>query len=139
MVELGMLKFSAAQMNAMGESMFRERADQALRARVPGWADEPRAEREAFLQDCLERARAHRLTSEQGIISYALGAWWLGSGFEHASALLLQMLAAPLPELRRCQGMNDWVADQLHRDATPDSGDDAIRRSFALTEPWGRT
>lgn len=133
-----LLIISERQMADIGEAVFLTRVDAALLAQVAGWGDDPPAERRAFLQGCLAQAHSLELTSEQSVVSYALGACWLGIGFESASPLLLQLLAAPLPELRRCHGMNEWVADQLHRDATPDSGDDAIRRSFALTEPWGR-
>ena len=134
-----MFKFTPTQMAARGENAFIRRLDSALLARrVPGWGDGAAEERDAWLREAVARARLRGFTSEQGVVSYVLGAAFMDIGFEDRSPLLLQLLAAPLPELRRSHGMNDWVADQLRPGATPDSGDAAIRRSFAATEAWGR-
>ena len=134
-----MLAFSAAQIAQAEHDRFFGKADRALAARVPEWAQSGLAERREFVERCLARAAGYGMASEQSVMAYALAALWMGLGFEDESPLLKQLLRAPAPELRKAHGLSEWVADQLGPVATPASGDAAIRRSFALTEPWGRT
>lgn len=134
-----MLNLSASQTRWVEHRLFIDKADRALVVRVPEWAASPVDERRDFISMCLERSARHGLRSEQSVMAYALGALWLGLAFEEESPLLLQLLAAPVPELRKSHGLSEWVSDQLGAAASPASGDAAIRTSFALTMPWGRT
>lgn len=133
-----MLSFTADQTNALGDQVFLNRLDDALRPYDARFAALPAAARLDFLTRALTRARALTLVSERGVAAYALGARWLGLGFEEASPLLMKLLRLPMPETRKIHALCEWVEDQLSPDATPASGDAALRRSFALTEPWGR-
>lgn len=133
-----MLTVSTSGITAMGRSAFLRRLDDGLKRSDTVWAEVPADERREFLEAAWARADELGLRSERGVAAYALAAWWRGLGFERDVPLLLALLAAPLPEVRKIHGMNEWVHDQLRPDATPESGDAAIRRSFAVTEPWGR-
>lgn len=133
-----MLTFSEAQSQALGDQAFLTRLDAGLRqydARFAAW---PTAARLAFLTQALSRARELTLVSERGVAAYALGARWMALGFEQASPLLLTLLRLPMPEARKIHALCEWVQDQLDPAATPASGEATLRRSFALTEPWGR-
>ena len=61
----------------------------------------------------------------------------MGVGFEEASPLLQKLLSTSVPEVRKTHAMSEWVRDQLGATSTPQSGDEALRKSFALTAPWG--
>ena len=133
-----MLTISTSQLERVERKRFIDKADAALAARIPEWAASPPADRRHFIELCLERGARYGLLSEQSVMAYALGAVWLGMGFEEESPLLMQLLRAPMPEIRKSHGLSDWVGDQIGPHTTPESGDAAIRRSFMLTTPWGR-
>lgn len=134
-----MLSFSATQTRLAERQIFDDKFDRAFAAHVPEWAAIPPAERHEFIAWCLERSGKYGLLSEQSVAAYGLGALWMGAGFEEGSPLLTQLLGSPVPELRKAHGLSEWVADQLGPTATRESGDAAIRSSFALTAPWGRS
>ncbi len=98
---------------------------------------QPAAEQREFIEISHDRARQLGLRTEQGVAAYVLAASWMGIGFEDSVRLLKALLGAPVPELRKVHGMSQWVHDQLGPNATPESGDNALRRSFHLTRPWG--
>lgn len=124
-------------MRQMGDALFKDRLRLSLaRNDVDFAAMAPQAQRE-FVAAAHEGAHAAGLRTEQGVAGYALGALWLGVGFEEGSRRLQSLLRAGLPEARKVHAMSEWVHDQLGRDATPQSGDAALRRSFVLTAPWG--
>ncbi len=133
-----MLNFTAAQSQALGDQAFLTRLDAGLRPYDARFAALPTAARLDFLTQALSRARELTLVSERGVAAYALGARWMGLGFEQASPLLMKLLRLPMPEDRKVHALCEWVQDQLGPAATPASGESALRRSFTLTEPLGR-
>ena len=132
------MHFTGETSESIGGQVFLSRLDQQLGQHDPAWGAQAPRERQALLAEFAAQAQRLGLVSERGVAAYALGASWLGSGFEQQAPLLLALLNAPMPEVRKVHGLCDWVHDQLGRTATPASGDAVIRRSFALTEPWGR-
>lgn len=133
-----MLTLSEHALRQSGRSIFLRRLDDALARLDDTWAVQARDERQAFLSEAWQQADALGLHSERGVAGYALAARWLGLRFEQDVPLLMALLNAPMPEVRKLHGLSDWVHDQLGPHATAASGDAAIRHSFALTEPWGR-
>jgi hypothetical protein len=134
-----MMKISGGQQAAIGDDIFLSRLRRSLtRTDVDFAAMAPKAQDE-FLVAAVARAREIPFRTEQGVAAYVLGALWLGVGFEADSSLLSRLLAARLPEIRKVHAMGEWVRDRLGPHATEASGDAALRRSFALTEPWGRS
>ena len=130
-----MLRFSAAQFEELGRLL--RKADQVLANSIPEWAQSESAGRREFAGMCLDRSARYGLRSEQSVLAYIYCAVWLGQMFEESSPLLLRLLNSALPELRKSHAMCAWVRDRIRRDASPVSGDAAIRRSLELTVPWG--
>ena len=133
-----MLRFSAEQFAQLGRLQFLRKADHVLANNIPVWAQSDYPGRREFAEMCLDRSARYGLRSEQSVLLYTLCAVWLGQMFEEASPLLMRLLNSPLPELRKSHAMCDWVRDQLRPNASPVTGDAAIRRSLELTTPWGR-
>ena len=133
------MQFSGRQLGEINDDVLLSRLRRSLaRADVDFAAMTPEAQQE-FLGAAVPQARALGLRTEQGVAGYVLGALWLGVGFETASPLLSRLLAARVPEARKTHAMGEWVHDRLGPNPTDASGDAALRRSFALTEPWGRS
>lgn len=133
-----MLQLSSSQHARIGCDLFRERLRQSLAGADAEFRGLPVADQKEFVELSHEHARSLGFRTEQGVAAYALGALWRGLGFEQAVPLLMALLRAPLPEVRKVHGLSDWVHDQLDPLATPLSGDLALRRSYVLTKPWGR-
>lgn len=135
------LTFDEQQADQLSLDLFVRRVDAVLCREDAVWSAQTPEERRAFVRESLRRARARGLglVSERGVAAYTLAARWMGPEFEQRSSLLMALLDAQLPEVRRVHGLGEWVHDQLGPQATPASGDAAIRRSFAMTEAWGRS
>jgi hypothetical protein len=132
-----MIHTTASQMQHLGDQAFRERLRASLARNDVDFAAMSAAAQHAFVAASHGHARLLGLRSEQAVAAYALGALWLGVGFEEASPLLQRLLRTSVPEVRKAHAMSEWVRDQLGATSTPQSGDAAIRKSFALTAPWG--
>jgi hypothetical protein len=132
-----MSQISANQMRHMGDQAFRERLRASLARNDVDFAAMPTGAQREFVTASHEHARLLELRGEQAVAAYALGALWLGVGFEETSPLLQKLLSTSVPEVRKTHAMSEWVRDHLGATSTPDSGDAAIRKSFALTAPWG--
>lgn len=130
--------FGAEAVARAGRNIFLERLNSALWRVDKTWAAQAEDERQAFLQAAWAQADTLGFRTERGVAGYALAARWMGLAFEQDVPLLMTLLKAPMPEPRKLHGLSDWVHDQLGAQATPASGDAAIRRSFGLTEAWGR-
>ena len=133
-----MLQLSSSQLATVGRDVFRERLRQSLARVDADFRSLPAADQNEFVALSHAHARGLGFLTEQGVAAYALGALRMGLGFEAQVPLLMVLLRAPLPELRKLHGMSDWVHDQLNPHATSQSGDTALRESFVLTKPWGR-
>ncbi|MFG6462505.1 hypothetical protein ACG04Q_13080 [Roseateles sp. DXS20W] len=132
-----MLNLRDDQMQRLGEAGFSRRLAESLARHDTDFAAMAADAQQAFVAAAIAQARQVGFRTEQGIAGYALGALWLGVGFEQAQPLLLRVLQGPLPEVRRVHALGEWVHDQLGPAATPASGEAALRRSFELTQPWG--
>jgi hypothetical protein len=132
-----MIQISASQMKQMGDRAFRARLRASLARNDVDFAAMTPEAQQGFVAASHEQARALGLRTEQGIAAYALGALWLGVDFEQSSNLLTSLLKAALPEARKVHAMSEWVKDRLAANPPPQSGDAALRKSFALTAPWG--
>ena len=132
-----MIRIFADQMQDLGARAFRERLRASLARNDVDFAAMPPAAQHEFVAASHEQAQRLGLRSEQAVAAYALGALWLGVGFEESSPLLEKLLSTSVPEVRKVHAMSEWVRDQLGANSTPQSGDEALRRSFALTAPWG--
>ena len=132
-----MTRITADQMEHMGSRTFRERLRASLARNDIDFAAMPSSTQDEFVVACHEQAQRLGLRGESAVAAYALGALWLGVGFEEASPLLKKLLDTSVPEVRKVHAMSEWVRDHLGATSTPQSGDAAIRRSFALTAPWG--
>ena len=132
-----MMQISPSQFATVGGGVFRERLRQSLARADSGFRALPQTEQSEFVELSHDHARRLGFRTEQGVAAYALGALWIGIGFEEPVRLLNVLLQAAIPEVRKVHGMSDWVHDQLGPHATPESGDDALRKSFQLTKPWG--
>lgn len=132
-----MIQISGNQMERMGDHAFRDRLRASLARNDVDFAAMPPAAQREFSTASHEHARLLELHGEQAVAAYALGALWLGVGFEEASPVLQKLLGTSLPEGRKTHAMSEWIQDQLRATSTPQSGDGAIRKSFALTAPWG--
>jgi hypothetical protein len=133
-----LLHFSRSTSQSIGSQLFLQRLDRRLAQQDATWRAQPPVDRQALLAVLAAQAQRLGFASERGVAAHVLAASWLGPGFEQRSLLLLALLKAPMPEVRKVHGLCEWVHDQLVPQATPASGDAVIRRSFALTEPWGR-
>lgn len=131
------MQISSAQVAKIGDAIFQERLEASLRRHVTGFAALPHEIRGLFVSESTRQARSLGLTTEQAVAGYALGAAWLGVGFEEQSPLLCQLFATPVPLLRKLDAMNAWLTDRLGQTPSVASGDLAIRRSFASTTAWG--
>jgi len=132
-----MSQIAANQMRHMGDQAFRERLRASLARNDVDFAAMPTGAQRELVTASHEHARLLELRGEQAVAAYALGALWLGVGFEETSPLLQKLLSTSVPEVRKTHAMSEWVRDHLGATSTPDSGDAAIRKSFALTAPWG--
>jgi hypothetical protein len=132
-----MIRLSPNQYARIGGNVFRERLQASLARADADFRALPPADQKEFVALAHDHARGLGFRTEQGVAAYALGASWMGIGFEEPVPLLMVLLRAPVPEVRKVHGMSDWVHDQLGPRATPESGDAALRRSFVLTTPWG--
>lgn len=131
------MQFSLDQVARIGGDVFRERLRKSLARNDAEFRALPQADQAEFVELAHEHARRIGFRTEQGVAAYALGALWMGLGFEEPVRLLRALLQARIPEARKVHGMSEWVHDQLGPHATAASGDDALRRSFQLTKPWG--
>lgn len=131
------MQFSLDQVARIGGEVFRERLRKSLARNDAQFRTMPEADQREFVGLAHEHARRIGFRTEHGVAAYALGALWMGLGFEEPVRLLMVLLQAPIPEARKVHGMSEWVHDQLGPNATSASGDDALRRSFHLTKPWG--
>ncbi len=132
-----MTQFSQGQFEKIGANVFRDRLRRSLARADQEFGGLPEPEQREFIELSHEQARLLGFRTEQGVAAYALGALWMGLGFEEGVPLLMTLLQAPVPEVRKVHGMSEWVHDQLGPHATLASGDDALRRSVQLTRPWG--
>lgn len=132
-----MIQLSPDQFAKVGGEVFRERLRKSLARADAQFSTLPESDQKEFIDLGHEHARGLGFRTEQGIAAYALGALWMGIGFEEPVRLLMVLLRARLPEVRKVHGLSEWVHDQLGPRATPDSGDHALRKSFHLTRPWG--
>jgi hypothetical protein len=132
-----MNQISSEQLGQMGNRAFRERLRLSLARNDSDYSAMPATAQHEFVVASHEHARLLGLHGESAIAAYALGALWLGVGFEDGSALLQRLLGTSVPEVRKVHAMSEWVRDQLGATSTPGSGDTALRKSFALTAPWG--
>jgi hypothetical protein len=132
-----MIQLSPGQFSKVGGEVFRERLRKSL-ARADGeFGTLPEPDQKEFIALGHDHARGLGFRTEQGVAGYVLGALWMGIGFEEPVKLLMVLLRAQIPEVRKVHGLSEWVHDQLGPRATPESGDDALRKSFQLTKPWG--
>jgi hypothetical protein len=132
-----MPQLSPGQFAKVGGEVFRERLRKSLARADTEFGTLPEPDQKEFIELSHEHARSLGFRTEQGVAAYALGALWMGIGFEEPVTLLMVLLRARIPEVRKVHGLSDWVHDQLGPHATPESGDDALRRSFQRTKPWG--
>jgi hypothetical protein len=131
------MQFSLDQITRIGGEVFRERLRKSLARADAGFRALSESDQKEFIELSHERARGLGFRTEQGVAAYALGALWMGLAFEEPARLLMALLQARIPEVRKVHGLCEWVHDQLGPQATPASGDNALRRSFQLTRPWG--
>ena len=131
------MQFSLDQVDRIGGDVFRERLRKSLARNDAEFRVMPERDQREFVGLAHDQARRLGFGTEQGVAAYALGALWMGLGFEAPVRLLMVLLQARIPEARKVHGLSEWVHDQLGANATPASGDDALRRSFHLTKPWG--
>ena len=96
-----MLTLSEHALRQSGRSVFLRRLDDALARLDRTWAVQARDERQAFLSEAWQQADALGLRSERGVAGYALAARWMGLRFEQEVPLLMALLKAPMPEVRK--------------------------------------
>jgi hypothetical protein len=125
------------QIDLLARARFVQKLDAAFTRDVPGFGDADEEGRINFLVTCLLAADVKGLKTEQGVASYALGAWWLGVGFEQKSRYLEALLMSSFPELRRVYAMNEWVHTILGEPENISSADEDLKNAFYRTSAWG--
>ncbi len=130
------MEIKQAQLEQIANAKFRERLDRSLQRTLQEYRRAGTGLRSDFLELSIDAARGAGLHTEQGIASYALGAWYFEPGFESRSRLLAALLASTLPELRKVHALNDWVHAAIGNPADVAGADDNLRRAFERTHAW---
>ncbi len=131
------MQINAYQLAAIRDKLLIEKLDRSFSNSLPKFVDWNKEQREYFLSQCVEVARVLGLTSELGMASYGLGAWWLNLGFEQQSQLLVRLLSSALPEIRKVLAMNGWIRCRLNLPTEPNAADQALRAAINETSAWG--
>jgi hypothetical protein len=131
------MRISTAQFDSMVADHWRQRVDRALRKAVPEYSQVSQQLRDDFLTLALDDAGTAHFVTEQGVVGYVLGAWYLEPGFEVRSPLLTALFASSLPEFRRLHAMNAWLEATIREPGNPAGADDALRKAFEMTHAWG--
>ena len=131
------MRISQAQLDAIARNALLDKLERGFRASVPDADLLESPPLHDFLVACEQDAQALGLSSEQGIASYALAAWFLGPGFVDRSRYLRQLLASPYPEVRKVHALNEWVHALLGKPQDEEGADLALRQAFFSTAAWG--
>lgn len=130
------MRLYSDQMELIANSKFIEKLDLTFCRDVSGFSDIAEQDRHEFLIGCLFLAKRNGLLTEQGIASYALGAWWLGESFEEKSRYVHALFASNFPEVRKVYAMNEWVSAVLGAPENMTSADERLKRAFYRTSDW---
>lgn len=131
------MQLSESQLETIGRRMLIEKMNRSFCKSLQDFAKICAVDRGTFLENCMTAARLLDFNSEQGIASYALGAWWLDIGFEQQSKYIIGILNTKLPEIRKVHAMNDWIHARLKSPADPNKADQALRDALSRTTAWG--
>jgi len=133
----GGLRLSPEQSQHLGKMIFIEKMDVQFSRNIPEFADLEQDDRDVFLVACLQAAEARGLVTEQGVVSYALAAWWLGIGFEEKSRYLVPLFESGFPEVRKVYAMNEWVHAVIGEPENLSAADERLKLAFFKTREWG--
>lgn len=131
------MRISQAQLDGIARSALFDKLERGFRASVPDADLLESPLLHDYFATCERDAQALGLSSEQGIASYALAAWFLGPGFVDRSRYLRQLLASPYPEVRKVHALNEWVHALLGKPQDEAGADQALRQAFFSTAAWG--
>ena len=131
------MRISQAQLDAIARNALLDKLERGFRASVPDANLLESQPLRDFLVACEHDAQALGLSSEQGIASYALAAWFLGHGFIDRSRYLHQLLTSPYPEVRKVHALNEWVHARLGKPQDEAGADQELRQAFFSTTAWG--
>jgi hypothetical protein len=136
--EQKMLKVTQQRMGQMAREMFLDKMNRQFLKSVPPYAELPDDLRKDFLRSSIPMAEEKGLTTEQGIVSYALAVLYLGPDFEKASKELQALLASDYPEVRKVHAMNEWVQTMIGHPGNVAAADQKLKQALEVSKPWGR-
>jgi hypothetical protein len=133
-----MLMIRNDQMQQMARAMFIGKVDRSFQEDVPGFRDLDIHDRDDFILEGMAAAERLGLKTEQGIVSYLLGVWWLGPEFETSSSELEALLHSDYPEVRKVHAMNEWVQTVIGDPDNIAAANQKLKEALQLTEAWGK-
>ena len=128
------MQITNKQMEQIASEQFIIRCQAEFNQNIPEFSDLVHEDQQIFLRECMKAAQKLNLQSEQGIVSYAMGVWWLGENFEKLSKNLLIILAKNCPEARRIHAMNEWVSYIIGDPENIDMADKILLNAFDKTK-----
>lgn len=131
------MQINKNQIDNISEMKLASKLDELMRRDLADYAVLSEDARADFLRQAMSTAKDFGLSSELGIGSYALVAWWLGFQFEERSEALKALLISGYPEVRKIHAMMEWAEVIIGEPENKDHAYQKIVDSFRLTEPWG--
>ncbi len=130
------MKIQDTQFKQIGRTLILEKINQSMCKKFTEFKEYSFSDRFEFLNECYNIATLRNFTTEQGIASYVLAAWFLGLEFENASMVLLKLLKSDVSEVCRVHAMNEWVSATIAEPTKPELANDALKQAFAKTQAW---